>query len=119
MEPQDTITIAPNVLITITRHAALQVDGVARMGTIPSQVGHLVRGHPMGSGVALEIEGDTVSAELYLIVDPGASMREVSQAVQQSVKRAIEDLIGMTVKAVDIHIEDVAIPADDDDLPNK
>lgn len=107
MEPQDTITVAPNVLLTIVRHATLSVDGVAGMGTIPAQVSHLLRGHPMGMGVVLEIDQDAVRADLYIVVRPGVNMREVSISVQHAVKRSIEDLIGIDVETVNVHIEDV------------
>jgi uncharacterized alkaline shock family protein YloU len=107
MEPQDTITIAPSVLIMTARYAALKVEGTARMGTIPAQAGHLLRGHPMGTGVVLDIDDNTVRVELYLVVKPGVSMREVSREVQRSVTRSIQDLIGMDVSAVNVHIEDV------------
>ncbi len=107
MEPQDTITIAPSVLITIAKHAATEVEGVAQMGNIPVDVGRLLRGHPMGSGVVLDIEDNNVTIDLYLIVKPGVNMREVSREVQRNVKRAVQELVGMDVKAVNIHIEDV------------
>lgn len=107
MEPQDTITIAPSVLLTIARHAAESVKGVAGMGQIPVDVGRLLRGHPMGSGIVLEIEGHDVQVDLYVHVDPGGNMRAIGENVQQAVKRAIQDLVGMDVKAVNVHIEDV------------
>ncbi len=107
MEPQDTITIAPSVLITIARHAAEQVKGVSRMGQIPVDVGRLLRGNPMGSGIVLDIEDHAVKLDLYLRVTPGAVMRDVSHEVQQAVKRAIQDLVGMDVTAINVHIEDV------------
>ncbi|MBN1427199.1 MAG: Asp23/Gls24 family envelope stress response protein [Anaerolineae bacterium] len=107
MEPQDTITIAPSVLITIARQAAIDVKGIARMGTIPIDVTHLLKGNPMGSGVVLEIEEGKVSLEVYLIVKPGVSMRDVSKEVQNSVTRSIQELVGMEVIKVNVHIEDV------------
>lgn len=107
MEPQDTITIAPSVLITIVKHAALQTAGVARMGIIPVDVVRMLRGNPMGSGVVLELDGNKVNAELYLIVKPGASMRDVSHEVQQATTRAVHELVGMDVMNVNIHIDDV------------
>jgi uncharacterized alkaline shock family protein YloU len=111
MEPQDTITIAPNVLITIARHATEQVDGVSHMGQIPVDVGRLLRGNPMGSGVVLEIEEDQkATVDLYISVEPNIVMRDVSCAVQRAVKRAIQDLVGMDVTAVNVHIEDVDYP---------
>jgi uncharacterized alkaline shock family protein YloU len=110
MEPQDTITIAPSVLITIARHAAEQVDGVSRMGQIPVDVGRLLRGNPMGSGIVLEIDNQEAGVDLYLCVQPNTNMRDVSHAVQHAVKRAIQDLVGMDVTAVNVHIEDVDYP---------
>ncbi len=107
MQPQDTITIAPSVLITIAAHAATQVPGVARMGAIPVGIGRLFRSNPMGSGVVLAIEGTQVTLDIYLIVRPDANIREVSREVQQSITRSIQELVGMDVIAVNIHVEDV------------
>lgn len=107
MEPQDTITIAPSVLITIAKHAATQVKGVSRTGTIPVDVVRLLKGNPMASGVILDIEGTRVKLDLYLLVRPAANIREVSQEVQRAVTRAIEELVGMEVTGVNVHVEDV------------
>lgn len=113
MEPQDTITIAPSVLITIARQAAIDVKGIARMGTIPIDVTRLLKGNPMGSGVVLDLDSGKVSLELYVIVKPGVSMRDVSREVQRSVTRSIQELVGMEVLTVNVHIEDVDFtPAD-------
>lgn len=107
MEPQDTITIAPSVLIAIARHAAEQVRGVAGMGQIPVGVGRLFGGQPLGPGVILDIDGDDVAVDLYLRVKPGANMKETGTAAQHAVQRAIQDLVGMEVTRVTVHIEDV------------
>jgi uncharacterized alkaline shock family protein YloU len=115
MEPQDTITISPSVLLTIARHATLQVEGVIRMGQTPVDVGRFVSGNPVGPGIVLDIGNDTVRVELYVVTRPGYSMLEISRAVQTAVKRSITDLVGMEVTDVNVHIEDVA---DDDERPS-
>ncbi len=107
MEPQDTITIAPSVLITIAAHAATKVRGVARTGNIPVNMGRLLRGNPMGSGVVLQISDQRVTVDIYLVVMPDVSMRDVSHEVQQSVTRSIQELVGMEVDGVNVHVEDV------------
>jgi uncharacterized alkaline shock family protein YloU len=107
MQPQDTITIAPSVLITIARHAATQVEGVAHMGTIPVNIGRLLRGNPMGSGVVLQIDENKVIVDVYLVMKPDTDMRRVSAEVQRSIMRSIQELVGMDVTAANIHIEDV------------
>src|SRR5262249_17279756 len=107
MEPQDTITIAPSVLITVARYAATQVKGVSRTGAIPVDMVRMLKGHPMGSGVILDINGTRIKLDLYLLVKPGANIREVSLDVQKGVTRAVEELVGMEVTGVNVHVEDV------------
>jgi uncharacterized alkaline shock family protein YloU len=108
MEPQDTITIAPSVLITMARYSALGVEGVARMGQTPVDVARLVSGHPIGPGIVMEIEDNRVKADLYIVTRPGYSMLDVSRNVQAAIKRSMSDLVGMEVTSVNVHIEDVA-----------
>ncbi len=61
----------------------------------------------MSNGVVLEIDGNQVIVDAYLIVLPEVNVKDVSKDVQQSVKRSIEELVGMDVRTVNIHIEDV------------
>lgn len=116
MEPktQDTVTIAPSVLLAIVKQAALDVRGVVRMGIIPVAVDRLLRSQPAANGVVLAIaEDERVEADVYLVVGAGTQMREVGKAVQKSIIRAVEDLVGMNVTRVSVHIEDVDyLPAD-------
>ena len=104
-----TTTIAPGVLLTIARLTALAVPGVAGMALIPGGVNRLFR-RGTGDGVRIEVEGDRVSADLYLTLNHDVSVKEVSRQVQQEVARAIEDMVGMQVQRVDVHIEDIAFP---------
>lgn len=110
METKDTITVAPSVLIMIARHAALQVEGVSRTGTIPMDVLRVLKGNPMASGVILDLQDNKATIDLYLIVRPGVSVREVSAEVQRAVTRAIQELVGMDVTSVNVHVEDVDFP---------
>lgn len=100
-------TIAPNVLVTIAQLAALRVDGVAGLAPLPPSVNRIFR-RGTGDGVAVEVSNGKVSAELYLVFEPETNMREVSRQVQQSVARAIEEMVGMSADRIDIHIQDVA-----------
>jgi len=44
---------------------------------------------------------------LHLILRQDVNIREVSRNVQQNVKRAIHEMVGMDVGQVNIHIEDI------------
>lgn len=102
------VTIAPDVLVTIARLTTQTVDGVARMcSTGPNLVEKLFRRVAGGDGVQITVADDRVKVDLYIIVAPNVNMRQVSQYIQLAVTRAIQDMVGMQVQAVNVHIQDV------------
>lgn len=100
-------TIAPEVLVTIARLSALSVPGVARMSTAPIAVDRLFQ-RSANEGVRLDVRGHSVLVDLHLVIQHDASVREVGREVQSAVTRAIQDMVGMQVLAVNVHIDDVA-----------
>ena len=101
------VTIAHNVLITIARLTTASVPGVVRL--VPCGVqGWLRRGGD--EGVLLEIEGDRVRFDLFIVADANASLRQVGQQVQTQVARATRDMVGMAPETINVHIQDVAYP---------
>ncbi len=105
------VIIAPGVLVTIARLTALSIPGVVRMsrGWVDS-VSHFLGRTISGEGVRMEVEDNSVSIELYIVAERGKNMVELGRTVQAEVARAIEEMVGMTVKEVDVHIQDVESP---------
>jgi len=103
-----TTSIAPGVLITIARLTALSVPGVVGMAPVPGGVNRLLR-RGAAEGVRLEVEDDAASLDLHLVLALDSNVREVSRQVQSDVARAIEEMVGMNVKRIDVHIEDIGI----------
>jgi uncharacterized alkaline shock family protein YloU len=103
------IFVAPGVLITVARLAALAVPGVVRMSPVPGGVNDILR---LGSsqGVRIATVGDQVSAEMYLVIQPNVNARDVAHTVQTEVARAITDIIGLEAGRITVHIEDVDSP---------
>jgi uncharacterized alkaline shock family protein YloU len=56
----------------------------------------------------LTVKDNTVSADLYIVVDSGVDIVEVGTAVQEEVASAIEMMVGMQVQEVNVYIQDVA-----------
>ena len=107
-EPLGIVRVARQVLSTIVINAALQTAGVVRMAHICDQWSRLL-GHELPrQGVALTIKDTTVSADLYIVVASGSNIVAVGSAVQDEVVSAIEDLVGMQVREVNVFIQDVA-----------
>ena len=103
-EKLGTVRIAPNVLATTAKLTALSVQGIARMAQGPN----LVARYWIHDGVRVDVKGDAVALDLYVVVEPDRNMLAVSREVQTKVARAIHDIIGMPVKEINVHILDVA-----------
>jgi uncharacterized alkaline shock family protein YloU len=99
-------TVSPDVLVTITRLSALSVPGVSRMAQVPGGVNRLFK-RGLGDGVRIEVRDNVVTANLYLILRQHVNMREVSRNVQNQVARALQEMVGMDIGGIEIHIEDV------------
>jgi len=100
------ITVAPDVLVTIARMAALSVPGVSRMAQVTGGVNRLFK-RGISEGVRIEVEENTIVAGLYLIMKKDVNIREVSRNVQGQVARTLQEMVGMDVAEVEIHIEDI------------
>ena len=105
------VTIAPEVLVTIVRLAAQDIPGVHSMSADWTRdVNRFFGNSRVGDGVQTRVQGDRVSVDLYVVVEPDANMFELGRRIQAEVTRSIEDLLGMRVQQVNVHIEDVYYP---------
>jgi uncharacterized alkaline shock family protein YloU len=106
--PPGKTTIAPEVLITIARLTALSTPGVSRLSTTPGDVNQFFkRGFNVNEGVRVEVENDSVYADIYVIMQHDVNVRDVSHAIQAQVARAISEMVGMEVGKVNVHVEDI------------
>jgi len=103
---QGKTTVAPDVLITIVRLSALSVPGVSRMAQISGGVNRLFK-RGAHEGVRIQVEENTVFANLYLILKRNVNIREVSRNAQYQVARALQEMVGMEIGEIKIHIEDI------------
>jgi uncharacterized alkaline shock family protein YloU len=97
------ITISPEVLETVARLTALAVPGVVRLTTPPGMQRLLGQ-----DGVKIQIAEDRVLVDVYVVTGPEVNMLNIGHQIQTEVTRAIQDMVGMKVESVDVHIEDVA-----------
>lgn len=105
--PPGKTTVSPEVLIAIARLAVLSVPGVSSMAPVAGGVDRIFR-RGADEGVRIIIHENTVFADVYLIVKEDVNLREIGRNVQQHVARSIQEMVGMEVAQVEIHIEDIA-----------
>ena len=99
-------TVAPDVLVTIVKESALSVPGVSRMADVSGGVNRLFK-RGVHNGVRIEVEDNVVVASLYLILNKDVNIRDVGRSVQHQVARAIQEMVGMEVGSIEIHVEDI------------
>jgi uncharacterized alkaline shock family protein YloU len=97
------ITIAPVVLETIARMTALAVPGVVRL-TPPIGIQRMLG---IEDGVQIIVQDGAVKVELFIVAERKENLLKLGRQVQAEVSRAIQDIVGMPVETVNVHIEDV------------
>lgn len=107
-EKLGTVRISPQVLIAIARLVTLSVPGVVRMyRDIPAGVDRFLKNKGAGDGVRVEVVDDAVAVNLYIVVGHDINIYELGRQIQTRVARAIKDMVGMPVLAVNVHVENV------------
>lgn len=100
------IHIAPDVIRLIVQKTALEVEGVTRVTTkAPWSFG-------LKQAIGLKMEEDKLELTLRLALRYGVDIMAVCREVQQAVKRAVENLVGIEVSSVDIIVEDIDLAQD-------
>jgi uncharacterized alkaline shock family protein YloU len=109
--PLGSVKVANEVIAHIASMTASQVQGVAGMYPAKARDGHRVL--PVGSlhkGVRVDMGSDALNLELFLVVDHSAHVPTVAAEVQRQVADAIEQMLGLEVRQVNVFVGDVRFP---------
>lgn len=106
LRPPGLTTVAPDVLLSIARLTALQVDGVYAMARTPRRS----KDEHATDGVLASLFGEEVDLDIYLVLEKDVNLRQVARSVQDQVHRAITEMVGMQPGSINIHIEDIYYP---------
>lgn len=104
------VKIHNEVIIAIARRAALEVEGVEKIasGFKKGLLSFLGR-KKFFRGVAVEREGEQeIRIAISLVVKFGVNIPEVVKAVQENVKRKLEEMTGITPLKVDVEVEKIS-----------
>ena len=117
------ITVAENVVQKIAGKACREVAGVHAMGTSGSRAFGAIReripgssGPSFGQGVGVEVGEAEAAIDLDIVVEYGVGIVELGRSIQRNVKQAVERMTGLRVVEVNIAVDDVYLP-DDNDQP--
>ncbi len=114
------ITIADTVVQKIAGLAAREVSGVYALGGGAARAFGALRERIPGAsasvsqGVSVEVGETQAAVDLQMLVEYGVSIAELSRSVRRNVITAVETMTGLEVVEVNINVNDVHIPGDED-----
>ena len=99
------IKISDDVIASIVGLAATEVEGVTSLaGNVTNERLAKSGTKNRSKGIRLIIEDGRVTADLYLSVRYGYSIPVVTSQVQERVSNAIENMSGLKVSTVNVHV---------------
>ncbi|TQK18511.1 putative alkaline shock family protein YloU [Microbacterium sp. SLBN-154] len=111
--------IADNVVAKVAGIAAREVAGVYALGGGASRAFGALRdainATDLTQGVKVEVGETQAAADLTIVVEYPAPIQEVASNVRTAVAGAITRLVGLEVVEVNVEVNDVHLPGDDDD----
>jgi len=102
------IRISQEVVATVASIAATEVPGVAGMsGGIAYGISEMLGMKNLSKGVKVEVGEKEAAIDVYVIIEYGSRIPEVSWNVQEKVKSRVEAMTGLSVIEVNIHIQGI------------
>jgi uncharacterized alkaline shock family protein YloU len=120
-EPRGKTSIADGVVEKIAGIAAGEVPGINALGggftrTMGAMRDRVPGGRPSaGRGVEVEVGEKQTAIDLQVVVEFGVSISDVAAEVRENVITAVERMTGLEVVEVNIAVNDVHLPDEDED----
>ncbi len=117
---QGNTTIADGVVQKIAGLAAREVSGVYALGGGAARAfGSLRERIPgatqtAGQGVSVEVGERQAAVDLDVVTEYGAPIAEIARSVRRNVVNAVEGMTGLQVTEVNIAVNDIHLPTDDE-----
>ena len=104
------IEISNDVVSVIAGMAVTEVSGVADMaGGFAGGISEALSGKKnMSKGIKVDIQEKSTKIDVNIIVEYGARIPEVAFEIQKRVKKAVEEMTGLTVNEVNVHVQGVS-----------
>ncbi len=109
---EGTVTIANDVLADIAGYVALECYGVVGMASpsLRDGVAQLLSRERLRKGVTItNVDDDTVRVDLYIVVEYGTNLAEVSRNLGERVRYALTHDADVAVADVVVHVQGIKV----------
>lgn len=105
------VKIAEEVVSIIAGLAATEIEGVASMsGGIAGGISEVLGRRNLSKGIKVEVGAEEAKIDIFIIVEYGARIPDVAWDIQEGVKKTVEDMTGLHVSFVNVHVQGVQFP---------
>ena len=105
------LKISNEVVVKIAELAAMEIPGVAVKGNhIETQDNPLLIANKFINPIKATLKGEAAQIDISVIVLSGHKAVKVAEAIQQSVKSAVQNMTGIAVSKVNVRIAGVRLP---------
>ncbi|MCL6610983.1 MAG: Asp23/Gls24 family envelope stress response protein [Peptococcaceae bacterium] len=103
------IKIADEVVKIIAGLAATEVPGVVGMSSgVVGGIAEMLGRKNMSKGVKVEVGEKEAAVDMFVVMEYGTRIPDVAARIQENVKKAIENMTGLTVVEVNVNVQGVA-----------
>ena len=116
-EGENNIEISDDVVAVIAGMASSEVSGVAEMaGGFAGGISEVLSGKKnLAKGIKVEIlDNKETRIDVNIIVEYGARIPDVAFEIQKRVKKSVENMTGLSVLEVNVHVQGVSTVQVDD-----
>lgn len=105
------VKISDEVVGVIAGLAAAEIKGVVGMSaTLVGGITQILTGKKnLSKGVKVSVGENSSTIDLYIVVEYGIKIPEVSKLIQENVKKTVETMTGLAVTAVNVHVQNILI----------
>jgi uncharacterized alkaline shock family protein YloU len=104
------VEVAPSAIATLVAEAVKECYGVVDMsgrGFLEGLAGTLHRGGPRG--IDVQVTGEHVVVDIWVVVEYGLRITEVADGIMRRVHFTLEQTLGLTVDAVNVHVQGLRV----------
>lgn len=109
LEGQGNVHISEDAIATVAAMAAIEVEGVAALSSVGSDIADIAAKKNLSKGVRVRTEGEKLSIDLSLLVKFGSNIQTVAKSVQDAVMSSVESVVGLNLSAVNVHVSGVKL----------
>ena len=102
------LRVSESVVYTVTKQTVMEIDGVHSLA--PGRVSvknFLLRSKPAEDSIKIVLSVDSAQISVSVNLLYGYKIKEIAERIQKNVKAAVQNMTGITVSKVNVHIAGV------------